>query len=99
VRGYINISTRDRSRQYIPVSDRTTTMVPATHSSNHVKISACGGAFIKYTTKIKLLAKAILKDIDNKKFKNSEYSITLAKVRYFNFLNIFSWDIIFLNLD
>ena len=86
MRGYINISTRSRSCQYIPVSDRTTTiMVPATHSSNHVRISACGGAFIKYTTKIKSLAKTILKDIDNKNFENSEYSITLAKVRYFNF--------------
>ena len=85
MRGYINISTRDRSCQYIPVSDRTTTMVPATHSNNHIKISACGGAFIKYTTKIKSLAKTILKDIDNKIFENSEYSNTLAKVRYFNF--------------
>ena len=86
MRGYINISTRSRSRQYIPVSDRTTTiMVSATHSSNHVKISACGGAIIKYTTKIKSLAKQIFKDIDNKKLQNSEYSIALAKVRYFNF--------------
>ena len=68
------------------MSGRTTTiMVSATHSSNHVRISACGGAFIKYTTKIKSLAKTILKDIDNKNFENSEYSITLAKVRYFNF--------------
>ena len=65
--------------------DHTTTMVPATHSNNHIKISACGGAFIKYTTKIKSLAKTILKDIDNKNFGNSEYSIALAKIRYFKF--------------
>ena len=84
-RGSINISTRGSSCQYIPVFDHTTTMVPATHSNNHIKISACGGAFIKYTTKIKSLAKTILKDIDNKNFENSEYSITLAKVRYFKF--------------
>ena len=72
------------------MSGRTTTiMVSATHSSNHVKISACGGAIIKYTTKIKSLAKQIFKDIDNKKLKNSEYSIALAKVRYFNFYIFF----------
>jgi len=60
-------------------------MVPATHSNNHIKISACDGAFIKYSAKIKSLAKTILKDIDSKIFGSSEYSIALAKVRYFKF--------------